>query len=148
MSGDIAARNAAVVAVVKSWNRIQEKGRRLLMLYRERKDGELIVDVLEFLVAFEKQEANGKVYGWLALLGPEIEADQYSSGARHLSWTREFEIPLACVVYKKLLPPLWPGFDGFEVNSRDPVMREMQDKYEQEVREGLAIATEKGFTET
>jgi hypothetical protein len=148
MSGDIAARNAAVVAAVKSWNRIQEKCRRLLMLYRESKDGELIVDVLQFHVAFEKREANGKVYGWLAVWGPEVYADEYSQGARHLSWTREFEIPLAYVVHKKLLPPLWPGFDGFAVNSRDPVMREMQDKYEQEVQEGLAIAAEKGFTQT
>lgn len=118
------------------------------MLYRESKDGELIVDVVQFHAAFEKQEANGKIYGWLAIWEPEIEADEYSAGARHLSWTRENQIPLACVVHKKLLPPLWPGFDGFEVNSRDPVMRDMQDKYEREVREGLAIAAEKGFTQT
>ena len=145
MPDDYASRNAAVVAVVKSWNRIQEAGRRLLMLYRESKDSELIVDVLEFHVAFEREDSHKRLSAWLAVAAPEIEADEYSPGSRFLSWTRDFHIPLAYVVHKKLLPAGWPGFDGFEVHSVDSVHQSMQRKYQEEVEEGLAIAAQKGF---
>ncbi len=143
MPDDIAARNAKVLAVVDSWNRVSESNRRLLMLYRETKEGELIVDVLEFLSAFVRQEKDGKSSAWLSVCAPEIEKDE--SGQRHLAWTREHSIPLKYVLHKKLLPVGWPGFDGFAVNSKDPVMMGMQHQYQREVDEGLAIAAEKGF---
>jgi hypothetical protein len=136
-------RETEVLDAVRAWERVCGDSRRALMIYRDTDGSGLVVDVLELIDVQTRRDQSGRLCGVLVVCSPQVEKDD--RGKKHVSWSNQHRIQFENIVFKKMLPAGWPGFDSFMVNSWDPIHSDMQRKYEAEVQRGLKLAAEKGF---